>query len=38
MPYQNISAELKPDDKNEIISLIQQLTQVSKLINNKIFL
>lgn len=27
MPYQNISAGLKPDDKNEIISLIQQLTQ-----------
>lgn len=27
MPYQNVSAELKPDEKNEIINLIQQLTQ-----------
>jgi hypothetical protein len=26
MAYQNISAEIKPDDKNEIIGFIQQIT------------
>ena len=26
MPYQNISAELKPDEKNAILDLIQQIT------------
>jgi len=26
MPYQNISAEIKPDDKNEIIGFTQQIT------------